>query len=442
MLDSPHRELKKGEIDRGKTMEELAFGPFAVDPTAHRLRRGDTELELRPQAVRALNVLIRNSGQYVHYEQMIREAWSGTSVSPNTVTVTIAEVKKVLQEYGSWIHCRPKLGYRLEIPLGEDLIRVGWHLWNRRTREGLEKALGCFEQAARENNSDFRAFEGISLTYLLLCTYGMRPPRETYPKFQAAHKRAVAIGGLTAALRSDRGHALHICERKFLQAESDLLHALHDEPKAGTVYVRLAILYCTMGRLDEALDVIRQGADADPLCPVLPGSETFIRLCRREFEAAVICGQNALDLHPYQHMGRALFAQALEATGRIEEALEQHRLVCLMSPDQPWLRALEGSCLGRNGRLEEAAAILDELERIRRTEYVDAYYFVLLLEALGRRDAALEELQRAHQEGSATLFMLNVDARLDAFRKDPRFKPLQRKVFPASAPARVLSVVK
>jgi DNA-binding winged helix-turn-helix (wHTH) protein len=46
---------------------------------------------------------------------MIREAWDGISVSRNTVAVTIAEVKKVLQEYGSWIRCRPKLGYRLEV---------------------------------------------------------------------------------------------------------------------------------------------------------------------------------------------------------------------------------------------------------------------------------------------------------------------------------------
>jgi DNA-binding winged helix-turn-helix (wHTH) protein len=118
-------------------MDELAFGPFLVDETAQRLRRGGAEIELRPQAFRALNVLIKNSGQYVQHEQMISEAWGGISVTRNTVAVTISEVKKVLQEYGSWIRCRPKLGYRLEIPRGEDLIRVGWHLWNRRTREGF-----------------------------------------------------------------------------------------------------------------------------------------------------------------------------------------------------------------------------------------------------------------------------------------------------------------
>src|SRR5580698_1430834 len=183
-------------------MEQTVFGPFSVDLAARRLQRGESELILRPQAFRVLNVLILNSGRYVHHEQMIREAWDGISVSPNTVAVTVAEVKRVLQEYGSWIRCRPKLGYRLEVPRGEDLIKKGWHLWERRTREGFEKALACFEQAAEEDPSDFRAFEGMSICYLLLCTYGMRPPNHMYPKFLEAHNRAVALGGLTAALRA------------------------------------------------------------------------------------------------------------------------------------------------------------------------------------------------------------------------------------------------
>jgi len=410
-------------------MKELGFGPFTVDMSAHRIRRGAAELELRPQAFRALNVLIKNGGRYVPHDQMITEAWGGISVSRNTVAVTIAEVKKVLREYGSWIRCRPKFGYRLEIPKGEDLIQVGWHLCKRRTREGFEKALACFQQAAEEDGTDFRAFEGIALSYLLLCTYGLRPPRETYPKFLEAHERAVALGGLTAGLRSDRGHALHICERKLGQAESDLLDALRQEPSLGTVYVRLAVLYCSMGRLDDALEILTQGRVADPLCPVLPSAETFVRLCRREFDAAVVCGKNAIELHPYQHTGRAHYAQALEAMGRIEEALAQHRLVSVMSPDLPWHLALESGCLARNGRQAEASAILDQLQVVRESEYVDAYYVSMVLESMGRRDEAIEELQRACEEASATLFMLDVDWRMAGLRKDARCKRLRRKLF-------------
>jgi len=246
-------------------------------------------------------------------------------------------------------------------------------------------------------------------------------------------------------LRSNGAHALHICERKLDRAERELLHALREEPKLGTIYVRLAILYSTMGRLDAALEMLVQGRAADPLCPVLWSSETFIRLCRHEFDEAVLCGKSSIDLHPYQHVGRAHYADALECTGRVEEALAEMRLACVMSPDLPWLRALEASCLARHGRRGEALATLDELQSLREREYVDAYFVALLLDALGRRDEAFAELERARLENSATLFLMNVDVRGEELRKDPRFKPLLRRVFgsrrawPASERDRLLS---
>lgn len=410
-------------------MEQVAFGPFSVDMAGRRLRKGAAELELRPQAFRALTVLIRNSGRYVNHEQMIREAWGGISVSPNTVAVTIAEVKRALQECGPWIRCRPKVGYRLEVPRAEDLIKKGWHLWERRTREGLEKALTCFEQAAREDSADFRAFEGISLTYLIFCTYSMRPQNEIYPKFLKAHERAVELGGLTPALLANRGHALHICERNLHDAESDLLQALHEEPSRGTTYVRLAVLYSTMERLDDALDMVLQGRAADPLCPVVLSTETFVRLCRNEFEQAALSGKSSIDLHPYQHVGRVHYAEALERTGRIDQALAELRLVCVMSPELPWLRAVEATSLAKHGRMNEALAALNELQHLREREYVDAYYVALLLDAVGRRDEAFAELERARLENSAALFLLNVDVRGEALRRDSRFDEFRLRVF-------------
>ncbi len=392
------------------------------------MRRGNAEVELRPQAFRALNVLIQNVGRYVHHDQMIRDGWNGISVSPNTVAVTILEIKKVLQEYGSWIRCRPKLGYALEVPRTENLIKKGWHLFERRTREGLEKAVDCFEQAAREDSTDFRAFEGISLSNLLLCTHGIRPPGEMYPKFLEAHNRAVALGGLTPALRSNRAHALHLCERNVEEAEPELLQALREEPARGTNYVRLAILYSTMGNLDAAIGMLAQGRTVDPLCPVLLPTETFIRLCRHEFEEAIRCGKSSIDLHPYLHWGRVHYADALERMGRVEEALAEIQMACVMSPDLPWLRALKAVRQARHGRRSEALAALNELQGLRRQDYVDAYYMALLLDALGERDQAFAELERARLENSATLFLLNVDLRGEELRKDPRFKPFLRRV--------------
>lgn len=410
-------------------MEQVAFGPFRLDLAGNRLLRDGAELELRPQALHALRALIQNNGRHVGYEQMISQAWDGNLVSKHTVAVTINEVKKVLREYGGWIRYRPKLGYRLDVPKSDEMLKRGWHFWSRRTREGFEKALQCFQQAALETDDDFRAFEGVALSYLLLGTYCMRPPREMYAGFLRAHDHAVDLCGLTPELRADRAHGLHLFERKLKKAECELLQAQREKPDAPEVYVRLTMLYATMGRLDDALEVLDQARGVHSLWPTVPANEILVRLCRREFDLAVDCGERALELHPYLYLGRMFYGEALESMGRTEEALAQYQMARLMSPDLPWLHAVEARCLARNGCRGEALEILANLEQLRTTEYVDAVYMALLEDALGRRDEAFRELERGYEENSVMFFLMDVDPKMDGLKADPRFGSLRNRIF-------------
>jgi tetratricopeptide (TPR) repeat protein len=410
-------------------MEQITFGPFRLDTITTTLLRDGHELELRPQAFQALRALIHNRGRYVGYAQMINQAWDGNLVSKHTVAVTIGEVKKTLGEFGLWITYRPKLGYRLDVPHSDDMVKQGWHFWSRRTREGFEKALDCFQQAAIENPSDFRAFEGISLCYLLLGTYGMRMPREMYNGFQQAHRRAVELCGLTPERRADRAHGLHLFEHKFEEAETELLQAQRESPESPEVYVRLTMLYITQGRLDDALNILLRARSTHSLWPTVPANEILVRFFRREFDSAVACGQKALELHPYLYLGRLFYGEALERSGKPTQALEQYRLAVIMSPDLPWLRAVEAACMAKHGRRKEANAILTELIQVRKAQYVDAYFMAMLFDALGDAEQAFQELERAYREKSPALFAVRLDPRLDHLREDPRFTALVNRVF-------------
>jgi DNA-binding winged helix-turn-helix (wHTH) protein len=411
-------------------MANVTFGPFALDPTSARLLRDGAEVKLRPQAVHALRALLRHRGSYVGYDQLIAEAWAGTFVARHTVDVTVGEVKRSLGEYGRWITHRPKVGFRLEVPTSDDLVRKGLHFMNRRTREGAELAIECFQQAAAECSEDFRAFEGLSTCYLMLATFGMRLPSEVYPGFLEAHERAVALGGLRAELRCNRAHGLHLFERRVADAEAEFLIALAEKPSLGSTYVRTALLYATLGRLDAAVDALAQCAKADPLLPTLPATEVLVRIWRREYDAAIDRGRKAIELHPYLHICRVNYAQALEHAGELNGALGQYHLAYVMSPDLPWLRALDGTCLAHRGRRAEALAVFEELEQLRRSEYIDAYYMAVLRQALDHSAEAFAELERAGEENSAFLYALNVDPKMDPFRADSRFTSLVESLFP------------
>lgn len=409
-------------------MTDITFGPFSIDTSGSRLIRNGAEVKLRPQAVCALKALALHSGRYIGYEQMIAEAWAGTSVSKHTVDVTIGEVRRALAEYGSWIAHRPKAGYALEVPKSDELVRRGWHFWNRRTREGFERALDCFKHAANEGSTDFRAFLGQSTAYLSLAVYGMRPPRDMYKGFLEAHERAVSLVGLTPELRANRAAGLHMFERRLTEAAAEFDETLRQDPGNGGTYIRMTMLYATQGRLDDALELIGRALQVDPLMPTLAATEIVVRFWRREFDEAVAIGEKAVELHPYLQLGRAFYAQALEYSGRTDEALAQYQIGSILSPDLPWLRALEGTCLLKKKRTTDAWTILEGLEQLRQSDYVDAYFMAGLRAALGQREEAFAELDRAVEENSAWLYAIDVDPKMDCFKSDARFARVREHV--------------
>ncbi len=413
-------------------MEAITFGPFSLDTSAARLRCDTREIRLRPQAYHALRVLAVHRGTYVGYEQLMRDAWHGIVVSRHTVDVTVAEVRKALQEYGGWIQRQPDAGYCLDVPRSDELVRRGRHFWQLRTREGFDNALACFQQAAAVSPTDFRAFEGQAACHLLLAAYGMLPGRRMLAEFLSAFEQARSLAGLTPELRCMRAQALHLLERRFADARAEFLHVLADRPALALAHVGLANVFATLGRLDDALASAARAQQVDPLLPIGPTTEVAVRVWRREYDMAAARGATAVELHPYFSLGRAFYGQALEHGGHLDDALCQYRIASVMSQDLPWLRAFEGVCLVKMGRTHEGRALLDQLDELRRQVHVDAYAMALLRHALGDIDDAFGDLERAIEEHSVTLFSIHVDPNADALRASARYGRLRRRLRDAS----------
>jgi DNA-binding winged helix-turn-helix (wHTH) protein len=408
-------------------MADMTFGPFTIDVAGSRVLRDGIELRMRPQAFHVLHTLAAHGGRIIDLDQLTREAWDGTSVSRHTVHVTIAEVRRLLNDCGSWIVHQPKGGYCLRIPKSDTLIRHGYHFLHQRSREGFERALECFQEAAAEAPRDHRAFEGQGNCHLLMASFGTRPGREMLPAFLNAYERAVALVGPTPELRCNYAHAIHMYERRLPEALDEFDRVLADHPAMAIAHVRKTLLLVTMGDLDAALQSARRARAADPLQPLTATAEANVHLWRREFEPAVRLGAEAVQLHPYFMLSRAYYGVALECTGRLDDALEQYHIGGVITQGLPWVRALEGACLVRLGRAGEARALLNELLARRHTEYIDSYAIARLRHAFGEGDAAFEELGRAIDESVGGLYAIRFDPLLDGFRSDRRFARLLKR---------------
>lgn len=405
-------------------MADYSFGPFVLHVASSRLLRDGLEVRMRPQAFAALRTLASHPGHFLTYDQLINEAWGGTAVSRHTVNVTISEVRKLLDDCGSWIVWRPKIGYCLNIPQYDRLVHLGWHFANVRSGEGFERALECFGGAAVEAPHDHRAFDGQASVYLMQASFGTRPGREMFTAFLAAHARAVALVGPRPELMCNHAHAIHVYQRRVDESIAEFDQVLKEKPQLPLAHVRRMLALVTRGDLDAALEAIKGCLAAAPLHPLTATAEVNVRVWRHEFEQAVVLGERAVQMHPYFMLIRVYYGMALESSGRIEAALEQYHIGSVITGGLARARGLEGVCLAKLGRTEAAQAILAELVERQRTAYVDPYGLSRLRLALGDIDGAYADLERAVDDSVPALYSLRYDPTADGFRSDPRFPKL------------------
>ncbi len=96
--------------------EDIAFGPFRLDPKAKYLRRGEERISLSPKEMDILITLAENRGQSFTQEQLYERVWGDLYGDLNTVSVHIQRLRRKLERDPS----RPELiltehgfGYRL-----------------------------------------------------------------------------------------------------------------------------------------------------------------------------------------------------------------------------------------------------------------------------------------------------------------------------------------
>ena len=92
------------------------IGEWTFDAPSGELRRGDERRRLEHRAARTLQMLADADGAIVGQDQIIGEVWSGRSLSDNSVSVVISQLRRLLDDDARrplLIETVPKRGYRL-----------------------------------------------------------------------------------------------------------------------------------------------------------------------------------------------------------------------------------------------------------------------------------------------------------------------------------------
>jgi serine/threonine protein kinase/Tfp pilus assembly protein PilF len=304
------------------------------------------------------------------------------------------------------------------------LYLKGRYLWNRRTRDGLERAIEYFQHATEQDPGYALAHAGLADCYTVLGTFTFWSPRETFPRAKAAARRAIEIDTNLAEARVTLAVASTFFDADREAAEREFQRAVGHNPNYAIGHQWYGAHLCLMGQFEQGLDELRHAQRLEPLSPMINVQlGVGFYLARRYTEALQVL-EDTVDFDPafwpaHLFLG-AVCAQQRDESRAIVEADAAGRL----SERHPAALSALGHLLGEAGRREEAAQLLHELTARAQTEYIAPYHLALIHLGLGDLDLAVERLRESISERSPNAAWLPVEPRLDPLRADPRFKAL------------------
>jgi predicted ATPase/TolB-like protein/Tfp pilus assembly protein PilF len=308
----------------------------------------------------------------------------------------------------------------------KNLYIAGRYHWGRHSGEDLWRSVECFEQAVAIDPDYAQAYAGLADAWLTLGAL-LHPPKEAYPRARAAAQRALEIDERLAEAHASLAEVRLRYDWDFEAAEKEYRRALSLNPRYGEGLRMYANFLRDMGRLEEAIVVIRRAQVLDPdSLPIGVALAGILYFARRYDEAIEECKgmleKNPEFFHPMLYLGMCYERKKMhdEAIDVFTRLVEQSHI--------PGSIATLGYAHARAGRRPEAKGVLRTLEEIAASHYVPAYLIGSVLAPLGELDAAFQWFDRAVEERSNWLISMAAEPRFDDIRSDSRFVDLLRRI--------------
>jgi TolB-like protein/DNA-binding winged helix-turn-helix (wHTH) protein/Flp pilus assembly protein TadD len=312
-----------------------------------------------------------------------------------------------------------------------DAYLMGLYFWNKRSKDGLEKAIDYFQRAVERDPSYALAHALMADCYYLQQYYGYDSAQDRIGNAKAAAERAVLLDASVA--EAHVAAAAVKCNQEDYQAAMDSLRrALALNPNLAIAHQRYAWSLCSSGRLNDAEREMKRAQELDPLSPTNNTALGIVLIFARQFRSALDYCYKAAELAPDQPKMQENLAVAYAFNGMYQQAIEHYKKEGELSPESKGdVLAWVVTVLAMAGRNSEAEGSMHDLLDLARAGKVDPYNMTLVHTTRGEKERAFEWLEKTLQKGSGGVHgydqMIRYDPMLDPLRSDSRFAALLRQ---------------
>jgi TolB-like protein/DNA-binding winged helix-turn-helix (wHTH) protein len=314
-------------------------------------------------------------------------------------------------------------------PEAQEAYFRGRYFWNtRRTKEGLEKAIGFFQQAIARDPDYAQAYSGLADSYVLLGFRSFEAPGEAFTKAKTQAIKALALDNTLAEAHAAPAFAALYYDWEWADAERGFRRAIELNPSYANAHHWYSHFLIAMGRRNESLAESSRCFELDPLEPGMTVHLGEHYLYARQYDQAIEELRKALEMDPSRYRAHDNLGRALEQKGMYAEALAEFEKAVATSNEGSALLASLAAGYSAAGRRNDAQRIVSRLMATSAREYVPAYGLAEVYAAQRDKEEAFHWLERAYEERSSALAYMKVEPRLDSLRPDARFRDLLRRM--------------
>jgi TolB-like protein/Tfp pilus assembly protein PilF len=299
---------------------------------------------------------------------------------------------------------------------------------------GLRDASDLFQQAVKLDSGYAQAWGALSVTELLLPSYGLASFEDALSRGESAAQRALSLDPNTASAYIAVGVANSIRFR-WPEADQALRRALVLAPGNAEAVNQYAQFLAAVGQLEPSLSEIERAQQLDPLSPIIGVIHAGALAALRRDDAAEAQIKSVLAAHPEFQAAHNWAASQYIDRKMYPEAETQLRLLAKLSGQNE--DAKELLARGMADPTQRVAAV-NSLETSPENANIrqDAIWYAFYLVSLGERDRALDELEIYADKHNSGFTAWLWNRGFDPLRNDPRFKAVLAKLaLPYTPPA-------
>jgi TolB-like protein/DNA-binding winged helix-turn-helix (wHTH) protein/Tfp pilus assembly protein PilF len=313
-------------------------------------------------------------------------------------------------------------------PEAYEFYLKGRYFWNKRTADGLSKAIDYFKEAIESKPDYAEAYAGLADSYALAgdWKYGLLAPTEAYPKAKAAATKAIALDDTLGEAHISLAFCLENFDWDRESAGREFTRGIDLSPGYAVGHEWYGWHLAALGRHGEAVAEVEKAASLDPLSPSIGADLAEELLVAHRFDEAIEQSRKTMILDPFFAPAHYVLGQALVQKHNYKEAIAELQKAIELSPGSTAFTANLAFAYAVSGMRDEAVRILNDLKNRSPQAFSNAPEIAMVYVGLDEKDQAMAWLEKAYAERFSPWVLMRPC--FDPLRSDSAFEDLVRRI--------------